>query len=257
MKQFKHYITTRFNLGLYNPKAGWRLPIRLSPDEWMEHRINLFTTFTLPSVMAQTCQDFTWLVVADDRTPDVYKDFFAGIRYPNIRFIYTDLSVTLTLCRNIPPGDYTLITTRIDNDDAFHKDTVRDIQNPYIQKSDMTEPCFILMPHGYTLDLASKRLYPTRYSQSPFLTFVKNALEPKSVWTWPHTKLPGGIHKEFMRQKNYWLTVVHSQNVTNNINGNTNKKIHHEMPLNLAVLAHFGIDIGKLKGCRSAIHPPL
>lgn len=252
MKQFKHYITTRFNLGLYNPKAkGGLPPIRICPNEWMTHRMELFMTFALPSIMAQTCQNFTWTVVMDDQTPAAYKDMLAGIRYPNIRFVYADTGVAQAFRRSIEPGDYDLITTRIDNDDAFHKDTVRDIQDLYTQKSEMTRPWFIAMPHGYTLDLAAKRLYIEEYPSSPFLTLVENAMEPLSVWTWPHTKLPAQIHKEFIVPKTYWLTVVHSQNAANNMDSAPNKKIHYDRPLNLAVLADFGIDVGKLAGCES------
>jgi len=253
MKQVKHYVTTRFNMGLYNPKAKRGLPpIRVSPDEWMAHRMELFMTFALPSIMAQTCQNFTWTVVADDQTPAAYKDVLEGIRYPNIRFVYTDTGVTKAFRRSIAPGDYTLITTRIDNDDAFHKDTVKDIQDLYTQKSEMPRPWFIAMPRGYTLDLAAKRLYIMECPYSPFLTLVENASEPLSVWTWPHTKLPIQIRKEVIIPKMYWLMIVHSQNATNNMKTTSNKKIHYEMPLNLAVLADFGIDVGKLTGCESA-----
>jgi len=48
MRQFKHFIITRFNLDIYSPGAR----IRISPDKWMVHRIKLFATFTLPSVMS-------------------------------------------------------------------------------------------------------------------------------------------------------------------------------------------------------------
>jgi hypothetical protein len=67
MRKFKDYITTRFNAALYSPEAK----IRISADEWMQHRIRLFTRFTLPSIMSQSCQNFTWLVLVDRQTPAV------------------------------------------------------------------------------------------------------------------------------------------------------------------------------------------
>jgi len=54
MEGFRHYITTRFNVGLY----GAEKRIDMDRDEWMQHRIGLFTTFALPSLMAQSCQNF-------------------------------------------------------------------------------------------------------------------------------------------------------------------------------------------------------
>ena len=253
MKPFKHYITTRFNLGLYNPDAkGGLPPIRVSPDEWMPHRMDLFMTFALPSVMAQTCQDFIWMVLMDDHTPQAYRDTLAGIQFPNIRFVYTGTGVASAFRQNIEPGDYVLISTRMDNDDAFHKDTIKDIQDLYKQKSEAPKPWFIAMPYGYTLDLTAAKVYPKEYPSNPFLTLVEDAIVPKSVWTWPHTKLPPHIHKEFIVQKTYWLTVVHSQNATNNMNSTPNKKIYFDLPLNLAVLGDFGIDVDKLTSCSDA-----
>ena len=43
-----HLIVTRFNLGMTDPV-------------WLEHRFGLFERFTLPSIKAQTCQEFWWL----------------------------------------------------------------------------------------------------------------------------------------------------------------------------------------------------
>jgi len=66
MAEFRHYILTRFNTGLYRRTEG----LTVSPDEWMEHRLRLFTSLTLPSIRGQSCQDFTWLVLMDRRTPE-------------------------------------------------------------------------------------------------------------------------------------------------------------------------------------------
>ena len=91
MRKFKDYITTRFNAGLYRPKVN----IRVSADEWMEHRLKLSTTFTLPSMMGQSCQNFTWRVLIDKQTPAVYRQMLSNIPYPNMRLIYKDDSAKL------------------------------------------------------------------------------------------------------------------------------------------------------------------
>jgi hypothetical protein len=55
MTEFRHYILTRFTAGLYKRAAG----LTVSPQEWMEHRLRLFTALTLPSLRGQGCQNFT------------------------------------------------------------------------------------------------------------------------------------------------------------------------------------------------------
>src|SRR4051812_793289 len=38
-------------------------------NSWLAHRFNLFETFCLPSVLAQTQKDFFWILDVDERTP--------------------------------------------------------------------------------------------------------------------------------------------------------------------------------------------
>jgi len=46
MAEFRHYILARFNAGLYGPEVE----LKVSREEWMDHRIRLFTSLTLPAV---------------------------------------------------------------------------------------------------------------------------------------------------------------------------------------------------------------
>ena len=53
-----HFILTRFNIRLFrHDKHGHSI----EPKSWFEERLNLFETYTLPSIMGQTCQEFTWI----------------------------------------------------------------------------------------------------------------------------------------------------------------------------------------------------
>ena len=167
MRQFKHYIMTRFNTGLYDPGAR----IRVSADQWMQHRIKLFTAFTLPSIMGQSCQNFTWLVLMDEQTPVVYREMLESIRYPNMKLVYQNSPSPWP--QNVEPGDYDLITTRIDNDDAFHGDVVRVIRdNWYAQSLQKPGPWVMVFPYGFILDLATKQMLVMEYwlNNCPTLT---------------------------------------------------------------------------------------
>ena len=66
-----HFILTRFNLRLYPKDKNGN--VTLTP-EWLEHRFQLFELYTLPSLSAQTCKDFKWIVLIDRETPQEYKD---------------------------------------------------------------------------------------------------------------------------------------------------------------------------------------
>ncbi|WP_443688946.1 glycosyltransferase, partial [Paraprevotella xylaniphila] len=71
----RHYLLTRFNLPLWNKdKRGL-----VTRDEvWLEDRCRLFEQYTLPSVLQQSCKDFTWVVLFDGDTPPVYRERVKG-----------------------------------------------------------------------------------------------------------------------------------------------------------------------------------
>ena len=242
MRQFKHYVTTRFNAGLYRPEAR----IHISADEWMRHRIKLFTTFTLPFIMGQSCQNFTWLVLIDQRTPVVYKGILEGIRYPNMKLIYQNSSNPWL--QNIEPGDYDLITTRIDNDDAFHRDAVKVIQDNWCaQSTERPEPRVMVFPFGLILDLTTKQMLVMEYWFNNCPTLIENSQTSQTIWQWDHSNIPTEIHKEHITDKPYWLQVIHSQNLKNAIPvGSHTKIIRRDIPAPLELLAYFGIDASNL-----------
>lgn len=235
MRRFKHYIITRFNAGLYSPKARIHVP----SDEWMRHRIKLFMTFTLPSIMGQSCQNFTWLVLMDKRTPKAYIEMLECIQYPNMQLIYT------TWLRNIEPGDYDLITTRIDNDDAFHPEVIKVIQDSWYEQR--PEPWVLVFPFGFILDLATKQVLFMEYRVNNCPTLIENALEARTIWHWEHTTIPAELKKRYISDQPYWLQVVHSQNLKNRFPGGSRAKIiHRDLPVRLDYLNYFGIDTNNL-----------
>ncbi len=220
--------------------------ISLTPDEWMKHRINLFLTFTLPSVMNQTNQNFTWIVLMDDMTPQVYRDILSRIKYPNLKLVYTSLGKTgptKALLNNIEGGQYDLITTRLDNDDAIHKKAVNDIQTAYLQNnSAQPNPWAIGLPMGCTLDLASKKMYITEYPNNAYVSLVEDSQDAKSVWQCQHGEIPNKFNCGFIMPTPYWIIIIHSQNLANNISSNAGRTIYTDKEVDLRVLSEYGID---------------
>jgi len=248
VKPFEHYIVTRFNVGLYDPTTR-KNPIFLPLDEWMQHRIKLFTTFTLPSIMGQTCQNFTWLVFMDEQTPGPYRQMLANIPYPNMHLIYISGNGLENQCiadatlRNIRPGDNDLITTRIDNDDAFRADVVEVIQNWYAPRP---SPWTIAFPAGLILDLATKQIFVFTHWYNNCPTLIESAQKAKSVYWWPHCDIPVKV-REYIVDKPYWLQVVHSKNVVNAMAQQSGSiTIHKEIPAELSALSDFNVDVNNI-----------
>lgn len=258
MRPFMHCIITRFNLGMFNPDHNFfdlkghpkGQGVSLSANEWMKHRMNLFITFTLPSVMAQTNQNFTWIVLLDEHTPQVYRDLLARIRYRNVKFVYIDIGeigINEAILNNIESGDYDLITTRLDNDDAIHKDTICDIQKTYLLKNSYYPgPWIIGLPYGFTLDLASKKMFVTGYFNNANVSLIENSQNAKTAWHDQHGRLPDIYEGEFIQPTPYWIIVIHSQNLGNNIGSCAGRTVFYDKQADLNVLSEYGIDAGQI-----------
>ena len=173
MGKFKHYILTRWNLidpatDIYNYGIN-------DPEDWMRHRINLFERYCLPSIMAQTCQDFTWVLAFSNKTPaDITR------RYRNLKNIQVIFEYPATWLRNNYEGEW-LLTTRFDNDDILLPDFVEKVQG-HVEKSTKkgsfrTEIIDVL---GVQWDMINNKWYDSgrNMHNSPFMSLFENTKKP-------------------------------------------------------------------------------
>ena len=239
MADFRHYILTRFNAGLYNRAAE----LGIVPDQWMEHRLALFTRITLPSIAGQSCRNFTWLVLLDKETPQRYLRLFEAMDCPNLRLVYTGKGPG-TWFQGIEPGQYDLITTRIDNDDAFHADTVRAIQDAWrAEGARRTKPWAIVLPFGLIYDLVGRQGWLMEYWFNNCPTLVEDAEGASTIWQWQHDSIPAHVSKCHLTDKPYWFQTVHGQNLCNIVDStNPFRIVHKELPVRPEHLRHFSID---------------
>lgn len=245
MDPFKHYILTRFNTGLYSPRAR----LRMSPDRWMEHRLRLFATITLPSIAGQTCQNFTWLVLLDRQTPDRYIRTLESSGYPNLQIIYPTED-RLPWLQGLAPGRYDLITTRIDNDDAFHRDAVKTLQAAWSDlHAEQEKPWVMVFPYGLIMDLADRRLWFMEYWINNCPTLVEPSENPGTICQWHHYQIPREVKRHCIKDKPYWLQMIHAQNLQNIVDSeNPFRIVHKDMPAKPEHLRHFSIDPDALPG---------
>ena len=185
---FKHYILTKFNVGIYNRKHA---------DEWMAHRVDLFEKYTYPSVMNQTVKDFTWLVLFDKRTPeDVYKK-------------YDLVPVLTTYIEHIRKADTEwIITSRIDSDDYYHPQFIEKVQG-----------CFT---HAeLAVDTYGEKYYvntgefgrASSQKGSSFISLIEKLEGAKTVRQ-SHRFIPTKYPTKMITEKLY-VQVIHDKNVLN------------------------------------------
>jgi hypothetical protein len=78
-------------------------------------------------------------------------------------------------------------------------------------------------------------------------TLVEDSCDPGTVYRWQHNAIPGNVPRHYIKDRPYWLQVVHSQNLLNAIDsGNPLRIVHKELPGKTEFLRHFGIDPTRL-----------
>ena len=235
-----HFILTRFNIQLFrHDKHGNNIDMTM----WLEERINLFETYTLPSVIGQVCQDFTWILLVDSKTPAIYRERLMGYREqcPQITYIscegkygwrfaniFQQIVEKLLKEKCVKAGDFCL-TTYFDNDDCLNKDYIKDIHDILLQNdyNILSENGFIAFDYGIQyfteLGIATR----IKYTNNHFITFFEkiSSVENPSV----HTCYGYGSHFDVEKRnvapvhhisnadKPMWVEVIHKDNVDNDV----------------------------------------
>ncbi len=190
--------------------------------EWVRRRLDLFETFCLPSMQAQTAP-CDWLVFFDAGTPPALR------RRVESHSGYTPIWVDGAL-DNRRIGEFvvdrlssrarTLITTRLDNDDAVASDFVARIQ----QAARGEDRLYINFPFGYQWD--SGRVYYYAHFANPFLSLVERPppgasrrRSPMTVMSGNHDQLRGTGRLRQVWSPPMWVQVIHGGNVLNELLG--------------------------------------
>lgn len=217
---FNHYLITRFNLR--NPK--WDVTKNneaLLTDEWMEHRMELFSNFCLPSVVAQTNKNFTWLLYFDVTTPDRFRRQIEELTsaYNNIRaFFINGMPDFYPQVKKLIEAEATkpyLITSRIDNDDCIHRSFIDEIQKQFNSQ----EYRAIDVLKGYSLLTNPLMLGKKEHVFNPFISLIEKNTNPKTVWLSDHNMWKKENRITRITDKRLWLSVIHDKNKINEFDG--------------------------------------
>ncbi len=124
-------VLTRYNLRSGQVKTAARAEER-KRRRWLETRLELFTTFCLPSMVNQPRRPDVWLIAFDGESPEAVQPVLEAIKeHPwivpawqrAVDGIFEDIGAISSreILARLPPGDTRLITTRLDNDDAVNR----------------------------------------------------------------------------------------------------------------------------------------
>jgi hypothetical protein len=210
-----HIVLTRYNVELPDP----RLASRGLDRDWLSHRLSLFSRWTAASMRAQSRKPDRWIVFVNMRTPEpqlgAIRNAVDGVgEIALIDGPLTDERIAEHVS-SLLPGSGTLITTRIDNDDAVASTYIE-----MVQKAAATTAGFISFPSGYVLSRGL--VFRCRDNLTPFISFVEtfgaNRRTVQTVCQAPHCDV-GLRGLAALQDQPAYLQVIHNTNIANKING--------------------------------------
>jgi Putative rhamnosyl transferase len=217
-----HILLTRFNL----PSKGHESLVR-AQENWLKNRVVLFEQYCLPSVTAQTCRRFSWIIYFDPHSPAwlldwVHRHERQGHFNPYFReeVARTDL---LGDIRAVVGAHHSaeLLTTNLDNDDGLAADFVARIQGA-ARIGDRTA---IYIGDG--LIRRGDVLYRHVDQYNAFCSVREPWDAPVTGWADWHNLLPEQMPAVVLRGDPGWLQVVHGANVSNRVRGRRTYPTQH------------------------------
>ena len=207
-----HFVLTRFNIRSFYHKAE-------PTDAWLLERLQLFEKYCVPSFKNQTTRRFTWLVFLDSHSPEWFREKVAALSIDLFCPVYVEgpfsqelLSKTIGDLCTTP----SVITTRVDNDDAVADDFIETIQKCFVGQNRL----FVNLVNG--AQYANQKLYLRPYTKNPFSSLIETPGEelPATVFVEHHYRIDAYAPVLNIRTRHpMWLQVVHGGNVLNEIVG--------------------------------------
>lgn len=228
---FQHFLITRFNL----PNKGWQLDKNnnlVQNDEWLHQRIVLFETYCLPSIQNQSCKEFIWLVYFNSDSPEYLLKKISEWKAMCKNFI-PQFSSDYDSCLNNEMSEHIhayiskqstfIITTRLDNDDALHRDAIQIIQNHFIAEDNV----IIDIEEGYCYAPKQGIITKHKFISNQFVSYIEQHKKNYStVYREGHPAWIGKATFISIKHKRLWLQIVHDTNVVNSLKGKICLQLH-------------------------------
>lgn len=227
MTDFEHFIITRFNL----KNKVWEIDKnnqKVLNESWLEFRYDIFLKSCFNSLKNQSNLNFKWLVYFDTDTPEKYKklnkelsDQFSQFKpvYKNSNNAFIkDLLKDIDLFKSDDTATH-LITTRIDNDDAFHFKTIETIQNSFNYQNKV----IVNLSWIYCYNIIKQQTTKHLFLSNPFISLIElynRDFERDTVFSRNHTDWKKDT--DILRVESggvFCLQIIHDRNILNKMSG--------------------------------------
>ena len=164
---FSHYLITRFNIQKGGLSSYGDIP---QTEKWLKRRFDLFEKYCFPSVVQQTVQNFTWIVLFNTETPPRFREKIIGYKhnYQNFKELWiepntNEIKIVIEYILSHSNSQH-IITTRLDNDDIIRNDYLERIQLAF---SDTMDNTFLTFREGYHYDERKQILLKYAWEYNP------------------------------------------------------------------------------------------
>lgn len=217
---FRHFLQTRFNLKRH-PKD--RFGNDTLTDDWMVKRFDLFERYCFPSVSNQSATNFEWLVYFDADTKDNFRERVHLYQKNLSNFVPLFLAapdyksqIRESITSRLSPYDEYVITSRIDNDDAIHRDFLLEVEKLF----DNQNNTFFRFLNGYQFQEDTHLFLKMRdrcgnHFSSRIESDTKGIDSVINVDNQKIQEIPNVEIVDIDSRKRLWLEVVHDTNVAN------------------------------------------
>lgn len=235
-------LLTRFNIR--TPGVGYTED---QSPQWLEERIELFAKYCVPSVAAQSEEDFGWLIFCDENTAPEDLDRIRSFDHRICIVLFASrvgpsrakerspktsnpshgnpgaevVLSTSSMARYIRPEVGVVVSTRLDNDDALHchaLQRVRRLVGRFLETGHdrwLHNPMF-----GYRLAIKDERAFAVAMPNSPFLTLferISKDVRPIGALSGHHSHMHERYPTFHDVSTRWWLQILHGGNVSNQI----------------------------------------
>ncbi|UCS91982.1 putative rhamnosyl transferase [Echinicola marina] len=222
--RFKHFLISRFNVQ-YLEMVPYNL--KMDPERWLSERIQLFFDYCYPSVINQRCNNFTWLVYFDPRTPEKELEIISSLDTKHIiQFRFSDhwskmdKDILDFISKDVElEKTDVIISTRLDCDDAIADYFMGAIQKEFSNQY-QNLPLAINPLKGLILDRRSGVVHLKKMRSNPFISLVQSADDMDvSIFGRQHQEITETIKSIDLLIPKMWLQIVHGNNLLNKPSG--------------------------------------
>lgn len=247
---FKHFIITLFNLPLWKADKN---NVETQTCDWLDNRLDLFEKYCLPSVFAQTNQNFIWICLCDINTPEPYLSRIKAYKDKVNQFCphFLDLNglnivdveelapfIRKIVKEYIEEKDEYIISTNLDNDDSIHVQMVEKLQS-LISRDYSCKLYSFNWGYQYFTDISL--ILKMRYPHNHFLTLVESSSSVTTILPYAHATARKSFEVVDIKDFPFWIEFVHNRNQGNDLR--ITSRIGYSPVLRSMTLKSFELDI--------------